>query len=175
LFNINKWKFDKYCKLYADFFDAEVPHYTKVNYEALQRLMINHFNIMKQEEKLLKENIIKDKISEYKNVKVELVPFIGFIFAFIGYFLSDSIKKFSSSNSLNDFKLVQYYSFLSATVALYLIIITSKNSFQKTTVLGFWELCLNVLNMVNEDKFTSFNIHEKEIDPIKENEKIKID
>lgn len=147
IFATNKYKFNKYCELYSEFFNDEKPIFIKINYDKLIIKIVEQFTNMKINQRLNKEIILKDKLDEYKDMnELNMNPFITMILSLLTSLIITTFTK-------SIFILVEFFLILLAVMSEYFLIIEVRSYIRKVSNRGFYLLCINILEKVNSGMY----------------------
>ncbi|WP_432408626.1 hypothetical protein [Wukongibacter sp. M2B1] len=141
-----KWKFNRYCKLYSRYFNVERPRYEGINYDDLISKISNVFEQKIGRSVILKKNEeikLKDKIR--CEIKIDGDSYIGVL---ITLFIYMTMKAFDFKNFelfQNLFIMVIGLNFVYFLV--YKLYLTSRHTVNKS----FYQLCLDILENVEVD------------------------
>lgn len=151
MFNIEKMKFNKYCKLFSIWFNEQKPTYKNINYKDLICKIYNKYKNMNRKQRVLEEVLLKDKINEDNFIDGDVSAFISIILTSFTSFT----MKFSKEDSMHIFiSLCKTLLFL----IVYFFSVQLIFACRKVIRMGFYNLCLNTLNTLNKyNELESYN------------------
>lgn len=153
MFNTKKWKFNKYCEMYADLFNESVPKYDKVDYISLQQKVIDKLSTMSFTNRQHLEVILKDNLHEFKDGSTDFKQFYGAMIAFFSGIAGAYLKNFIDKGSLDSYFIFNAFFYGITFFILYTMFIEVIFNNRVIVKSGFYEWCLNLLDKYENGKF----------------------
>ncbi|WP_153016269.1 hypothetical protein [Clostridium tepidiprofundi] len=160
---LERKKFNKYCKMYSEHFNAKKVEYETINYEDLIKKIYIRYEKKTEEEREIEELILKDKIHEYNYMKVDFTVYKVMLLSFLSGITIEPFKKYINDGKSMWFEMFLYYFLFFGWFTIWQMFDDLGSKKGKTTLAGFYNLCFEILEKVkNKDlKSNKKNIKNK--------------
>ncbi|WP_315114523.1 hypothetical protein [uncultured Clostridium sp.] len=176
LLDVQKYKFDKYCKMFSEWFNDEKPTFEKINYNKLIDMIFEKYNDMDLKQRKVEELLLNDRINEYNFMKINFDIFITIILTLIISMVAGSLSKISGEDGYAYYKIFTRLVLVFTGAITYFLIFESRSKIRDTINRGFYALCLNILQDVIKEELESKQEYLKEIAATNEDDmKAKLD
>lgn len=153
MLNMKKYKFNEYCKMYAELFKDEVPQIDDIDYISLQKKVINKLDTISCIDRQHIEVILKNNIHEFKDGSIDIKSYFGTMLGFFSGMAISYLKNFIEKGTRASFSIfnVIYYGII--FFIIYTLIIDVVFNIRKVVKSGFYEWCFILLDKFENGKF----------------------
>ncbi|MEW9093727.1 MAG: hypothetical protein AB2417_01485 [Clostridiaceae bacterium] len=176
LLDIQKYKFDKYCKMFSKWFNDEKPTFEKINYNKLIDMIFKKYIDMDLKQRKVEELLLNDRINEYNFIKGNFDIFITIILTLIISMVVESLSKVFGEEGYAYYGVFNKLMLVFIGAITYFLILEGLSKIRETINRGFYTLCLNILHDVMKENSEDKQEYLKEIAATNEDDmKAKVD